>query len=146
MLVMGDGMTKAGSAEIVVIEKDLDMRLTLSCVIRELVGKASLAFADEEAAIRSVNHPGTVRLLIVDIVPPFSDSRVGLEKIRRSFSRASLIAMSGTDVEQRALLAGACAYLHKPFSIDALVKALDTWSQDFSPEGCERYPQMAWPA
>jgi FixJ family two-component response regulator len=110
-----------------IVDDDDSVRESLSGLIRS-VGFGALVFASAEEFLNS-NHLSDTDCLILDVRMPGMN---GLELQRRlaashmSIPVIFITAHGDEEARVRALNGGAVEYLLKPFSEEALLKAIDT--------------------
>jgi FixJ family two-component response regulator len=115
------------SSLISIVDDDDSVRESLSGLIRS-VGFGALVFASAEEFLNS-NHLSDTDCLILDVRMPGMN---GLELQRRlaashtSIPVIFITAHGDEEARVRALNGGAVEYLLKPFSEEALLKAIDT--------------------
>jgi CheY-like chemotaxis protein len=107
------------------VEDELDLASLVADVL-EAEGYAIATARDGRQAIALLEHGVVPDVVITDMMMPVMDGFEFLERYRsRPPPRAPVLAVSAFDVYvHRARQAGAAAVLPKPFSIDALVRAV----------------------
>ena len=117
----------SNSSLISIVDDDDSVRESLSGLIRS-VGFGVMVFASAEEFLNS-NHLSDTNCLILDVRMPGMN---GLELQRRlaashrSIPVIFITAHGDEEARVRALNGGAVEYLLKPFSEEALLKAIDT--------------------
>ncbi len=114
----------AGSTTVLVVEPEAGVRELIGEIL-EIHGYHVLSARDlDEALAVSVRHQGSVALVIADLLSPGVSADGFLQRLGPDRVGARVIYLSGdledTVEEARGLPAGR-AYLHKPFTVDALV-------------------------
>ena len=124
--VAGDEAATAappGAVAVLVIEVETGVRELIGEIL-ELHGYQVVSARDmDEARGRSQQHPGPIRLVIADLLSPGVTDRL-LERLGPARAGARVLYLSGdlegTVDEERTLPPGR-AFLHKPFTVDALI-------------------------
>jgi len=100
--------------------------LALGRRVLERVGFTVLTAPDAQEAIQLTNrHPGTIHLLIVDMVLPGSSGRELAAQLAIHRPAIKVIYISGTvddAIGRHRVLAPGTEFLQKPFSLDHLVR------------------------
>jgi two-component system cell cycle sensor histidine kinase/response regulator CckA len=114
----------AGATTVLVVEPEAGVRELIGEIL-EIHGYHVLSARDlDEALAVSVRHEGPVALVIADLLSPGVSADGFLQRLGPDRVGARVIYLSGdledTVEEARGLPAGR-AYLHKPFTVDALV-------------------------
>jgi signal transduction histidine kinase len=114
----------AGATTVLVVEPEAGVRELIGEIL-EIHGYHVLSARDlDEALAVSVRHQGPVALVIADLLSPGVSAEGFLQRLGPDRIGARVIYLSGdlvdTVEEARGLPAGR-AYLHKPFTVDALV-------------------------
>jgi len=113
----------AGSETILLVEDEAGVR-TLARLILQNRGYTVLAASrGDEALALAQTHPGAIDLLISDVVMPVMGGRELADKVAVLRPRIKTLFMSGyTDdtVMRHGILASETAFLHKPFTVEAL--------------------------
>jgi len=90
------------------------------------VGYTVVTAADAQEAIQIANrHPGTINLLLVDMVLPVSSGRELAAQLTIHRPAIKVLYISGTideTIGRHQVLAPGIAFLQKPFSLDHLVR------------------------
>jgi CheY-like chemotaxis protein len=116
-----------GSETILIAEDNQGVR-TIAQTILERSGYTVLAAANAaEALNRAQRYPGTIDLLLTDVVMPEMNGKDLLNRIREICPQIKVLFMSGyTDnvVSQYGILEKGVNYIQKPFSNNALAQKL----------------------
>ena len=114
----------AGATTVLVVEPEAGVRELIGEIL-EIHGYHVLSARDlDEALAVSVRHQGPVALVIADLLSPGVSTEGFLHRLGPERSGARVIYLSGdleNTVEESRGLASGRAYLHKPFTVDALV-------------------------
>lgn len=111
---------------ILIVEDDWDVVRYMATHLRAKGYKTAVAM-DGAAAIREIrqNQPD---LILLDLGLPAGGGFIVMERMQNLINLAPIIVVSATDPatsEQKALQAGACAYLQKPVDIDKLLALIE---------------------
>jgi len=114
-----------GSETILVAEDDTAVRNLTSLILRHR-GYTVLEAADASAALDlALRHPGTIDLLLTDVVMPGFGGPALARQLLEAHGEAKVLFMSGyTDdaIVHHGVLEEGVAFLQKPFSPDALAR------------------------
>lgn len=115
----------AGGETILLVDDEEQVR-ALGRRVLERVGYTVLTAADTQEAIQIANrHPGTIHLLLVDMVLPVSSGRELAAQLTIHRPAIKVLYISGTideTIGRHQVLAPGTAFLQKPFSLDHLVR------------------------
>jgi DNA-binding NtrC family response regulator len=110
---------------VLIVDDDSVMREMLVAFLEEY-GFAAVAAEDVDLALRTIDD-GPVDAVVSDIRMPRKDGFALLRGVNRLGARTPIILMSSfasATTEREALRAGACAFVHKPFAPDELLRPL----------------------
>jgi two-component system, cell cycle sensor histidine kinase and response regulator CckA len=114
-----------GSATVLVVEPEPGVR-DLIAEILELHDYHVLAARDlDEAVAASLGHPGPISLVIADLLLPGAAGNGVLQRLGPTRAAAKVLYLSGDledTVEEYRGLGPGRGFLHKPFTVDALVQ------------------------
>jgi CheY-like chemotaxis protein len=115
---------------VLVVEDDITLRTTLVYQLERFGVKADSAANGIEALRRVHNYQ--YLLILMDCQMPEMDGIEATSAIRayeksKGLPAVPIIALSGSDEEERALSAGMNAYFYKPVDKAVLQQILDTW-------------------
>jgi len=114
----------ADATTVLVIEPEAGVRELIGEIL-EIHGYHVLTARDlDEALAVSVRHQGAIALVVADLLSPGVSADGFLHRLGPDRSRARVIYLSGdleNNVEESRGLPSGRAYLHKPFTVDALV-------------------------
>lgn len=114
-----------GTATILLVDDEEQVR-ALGRRVLERVGFTVVTAADAEEAIQLANrHPGTIHLLLVDMVLPGSSGRELAAQLAIHRPAIKVLYISGTideTIGRHQVLAPGTEFLQKPFSLDHLVR------------------------
>ena len=114
----------ADATTVLVIEPEAGVRELIGEIL-EIHGYHVLTARDlDEALAVSVRHQGAIALVVADLLSPGVSADGFLHRLGPDRSGARVIYLSGdleNDVEELRGLPSGRAYLHKPFTVDALV-------------------------
>ncbi len=117
--------SRGGQETILLVEDDLAIR-AVSQRILSSYGYVVLLAADGADAIRiAERHPGTIDLLVTDVVMPGMNGRQLAERLRAlGFARRVLYVSGYTDdaILRHGVLAPGTSFLHKPYNPDTLAR------------------------
>lgn len=115
----------AGGETILLVEDDEQVR-RLARRVLERAGFAVVEAGDAETALQRANrHPGTIHLLVVDMVLPGLSGREFAAQLAIHRPAVKVLYISGTADEaigRHQVLAPGTEFLQKPFAIDQLVR------------------------
>ena len=119
------GTIGRGNETILLVEDEPGLR-QLTKELLERLGYAVMPAASGEEATRIASlHPGSVHLLLTDVVMPKGGGRELSERVRRLGCRARVLYMSGYPAEtvvQHGVLDANVAFLEKPFTPETLAR------------------------
>jgi PAS domain S-box-containing protein len=123
--VTGRGLSEpAHGSEVVLVVEDEDVVRQLACRTLDSLGYTVLEARHGAEALQLLGRgPGTVRLVLSDVVMPEMGGRELGDRVSDSYPGVPVLFMSGytgEDVVQRGLLAPGAPFLAKPFTPDAL--------------------------
>jgi CheY-like chemotaxis protein len=125
--VDSDGETAAapaGTATVLVVEPEAGVRELIGEIL-EIHGYHVLSARDlDEALAVSVRHQGPIALVIADLLSPGVSAEGFLQRLGPERGGARVLYLSGdleATVEEARSLPPGRGYLHKPFTVDALV-------------------------
>jgi len=117
---------------VLIVEDEPDNREIMKTVVEELLGLRSVPATDGKTALRLA---ATLRpsLIVMDLMMPVLDGFGAIELLKSQPETASIpviaiSALSRSSDRQRALEAGAAAYLSKPFDLDSLAAAIKEYT------------------
>jgi two-component system cell cycle sensor histidine kinase/response regulator CckA len=115
----------AGGETILLVEDDEQVR-RLARRVLERAGFTVVEAGDAEAALRRANrHPGTIHLLVVDMMLPGLSGRELAAQLAIHRPAVKVLYISGTADEaigRHQVLAPGTEFLQKPFALDQLVR------------------------
>jgi PAS domain S-box-containing protein len=115
-------------AETVLVVEDEQVVLDLVCQVLEMCGYAPLPASDPEEALRiCAEYPGTIQLMVTDVVLPRMDGRTLYEKIAPMKPDMRVLYVSGHTenfIVHRGILDPGIHFLQKPFSADRLAEKI----------------------
>lgn len=115
----------AGGETILLVEDEEQVR-RLARRVLERAGFAVVEAADAEAALRRANrHPGTIHLLVVDMMLPGLSGRELAAQLAIHRPAVKVLYISGTAddaIGRHQVLAPGTEFLQKPFALDQLVR------------------------
>ncbi len=125
--------SRSGGETILVVEDEEQVR-TLAVRVLERAGFAVVTARDAESAVQLANrHPGTIHLLVVDMLLPGLSGRELAAQLAIHRPAIKVLYVSGTAddaIGRHQVLAPGTEFLQKPFALDQLVrvvrKVLDT--------------------
>jgi len=109
---------------VAIVDDDEQLLHSIGGLLRSL-GIEVMLFQSAEAFLQT--HPAPIDCVIADIHMPNMDGLTMLRKLRESGSAVPVIVLSALDPEStrdRALAAGANAYLSKPVDSDELISCM----------------------
>jgi FixJ family two-component response regulator len=118
-------MKATASATVVIVEDDSSIRRAMERMLR-LSGLAAVFFSSGEELLEA-RLPDSARVLIIDVQLPGMNGFALRERLRDNGWLPPVIFMTAFDDEptrERARNAGACGFLSKPFTGDALLAAI----------------------
>ena len=125
-LVSVSGAESAGGTETILLVEDEESVRALACEALEEAGFHVLeARHGAEALVVSHRHQGPIHLMLTDVVMPEMSGRVLADRLAPQRPSLKVLYMSGyTDnaIIHQGVLDPGTAFLHKPFSPDALVR------------------------
>ncbi|HEY7293979.1 MAG TPA: response regulator [Dehalococcoidia bacterium] len=124
MTVSGPGQTAVLSADVLVVDDDPDVRLMIRWALEE-EGLTVATAGDGRAALDllAARRPA---LLVLDMSLPLVDGYGVAAGLRAAYGADVPILLVTADgrAAEKARRLGARAYLHKPFEVDELVRAV----------------------
>jgi two-component system cell cycle sensor histidine kinase/response regulator CckA len=114
-----------GWETILLVEDEEPLRLLVKTVLERNGYTVIAPEGAKAAALCSENHPGTIHILLTDVIMPKMSGRELAEQILERRPAIKVIYMSGyTDdaIVQHGVLESGMAFLQKPFSPDAVVR------------------------
>ncbi|HEY3499865.1 MAG TPA: ATP-binding protein [Polyangiaceae bacterium] len=116
--------TPASRGTVLVVDDDEAVRRTTARMMRSL-GYVTLDGSGQvEALKRAAEHPGTIDLLLCDILMPGEDGRDLARELLRVRPELRVVFMSGYSEDMQDLRIDGAMFLQKPFGRDELAKAL----------------------
>ncbi len=112
-----------GSETVLLVEDEAAVRQVARTVLDRLGYRVLAAASGDEALALASRHPGTLHLLLTDVVLPGPSGPEVAEALRARRPACRVLYMSGYPENLAAGLAGA-AFLPKPFSPEALARKL----------------------
>jgi CheY-like chemotaxis protein len=109
----------SGNESILLVEDDGGVRDVARRILQGLGYLVLEAQNGQEALLVSTHHPGTVHLLLTDVIMPGISGKVLAEQLVRSRPELKVIFMSGYSDEaivHHGVLEIGAAFLQKPFS------------------------------
>ncbi|MBN1950569.1 MAG: PAS domain S-box protein [Bacteroidales bacterium] len=110
----------SGGTETVLLVEDEEKILRLTKTMLERYGYAVVAFTDAEEAVRFAReHPGTIQILITDVVMPKMNGRQLAREIQNVYPSIKVLYVSGYTanvIAHRGVLDKDVHFLQKPFS------------------------------
>jgi two-component system cell cycle sensor histidine kinase/response regulator CckA len=117
---------EASGGETILLVDDEEQVRALGRRVLERVGFTVVTAADAQQAIQLANrHPGTIHLLLVDMVLPGSSGRELAAQLAIHRPAIKVLYISGTideTIGRHRVLAPGIEFLQKPFSLDHLVR------------------------
>ena len=114
---MGDLMER----KVLIADDDRDMRLSLKGFLQDLYGNVSVDEAASGKELVELARKGDYAIILTDNYMPPGITGVEAVKAIREFNRGvPIYVLSGHDVREEALAAGATGYLHKLVSVEKL--------------------------
>ena len=114
---------------VLIVEDEPDNREIIQTVVEELLGLRSVPATDGKTALRLA---ATLKpsLIVMDLMMPVLDGFGAIRLLKSQPETATIpviaiSALSRSSDRQRALEAGAAAYLSKPFDLDSLAAAIE---------------------
>jgi PAS domain S-box-containing protein len=112
-----------GSETVLLVEDQAAVRQLTEDMLRSQGYDVLAAASGSEGIARSKEHPGTIQLLITDVILPQMNGRALAEALRRERPEIKVLYMSGYSdeiVERQGGLEHGVAYLAKPYSVETL--------------------------
>jgi PAS domain S-box-containing protein len=123
-----DGTAVPGGTETILFVEDNDAIRAMAVRALERCGYAVTAASDGiEALMRAERHPGTLDLLITDVVMPQMNGRVLAERLQESRPGLKVVFTSGfTDDSEllRGIRSGGTPFVQKPYTMDSLARTI----------------------
>ena len=129
-----------GTETVLLVEDDEGVRSLATVLLRQL-GYSVLAASEAAEAMRIVaSHSGTIHLLLTDVIMPGMSGPEMAEQIRRLRPGMKALFMSGyvKDETLERVLTGYVRFLQKPFTADALSRAVRAALNPEAPEPSKR--------
>jgi PAS domain S-box-containing protein len=119
---------RGAGEQILVVEDDPQVR----AIVRRALQAAGYAVYEAITGLAAINfmaaHPGEIDLVVSDVVMPGVNGRELAEQLRIAHPELPILFMSGypgAEIERRGLNVTRASFIHKPFTHDALVTAVD---------------------
>jgi CheY-like chemotaxis protein len=113
-----------GAETVLVAEDDDDVR-AITCQILESNGYTVLEASDVEDALRlAEEHPGPIHLLLSDVVMPRMNGLELADRVRQRRPEIAVLHVSGYTDDTRIVSGRQPDFLHKPFLVADLVRAV----------------------
>jgi DNA-binding NtrC family response regulator len=117
---------EAPAGETILLVEDEEQVRRLARRVLERAGFAVVEAGDAEAALRRANrHPGTIHLLVVDMMLPGLSGRELAAQLAIHRPAVKVLYISGTAdgaIGRHQVLAPGTEFLQKPFALDQLVR------------------------
>jgi len=114
-----------GSETILLVEDEAAVRALVSGVLQSSGYTVLVASSGQEAVALSAQHPGTVDLLLTDVVMPEMSGPQLAERLARTRTQMKVLYISGyTDdaIVHHGVLDSTAAFLQKPFTPESLAR------------------------
>jgi CheY-like chemotaxis protein len=113
-----------GTETVLVAEDDDDVR-AIACQVLTSSGYTVLEAVDVEDALRlAEEHRGPIHLLLSDVVMPRMSGPELVDRVRERRPEITVLYVSGYTDDPRITEASGAGFLHKPFSVADLVRAV----------------------
>lgn len=119
------------NVKILVVDDDPGIRALMVNVLTYCVNREVLSFENGQLAWQHLNEGGDADIIFCDINMPGMTGFELMAKVKEQTPEKIFIVMSGvTENEQKAELAGADAFLGKPFTINDLFNIVQCYVVD----------------
>ncbi|HTZ52370.1 MAG TPA: PAS domain S-box protein, partial [Spirochaetia bacterium] len=122
-----DGLSTRGNETILVVEDEASILLMLQRALAQLGYTVIAAHSPAEALRAAEEHPGTLHLLLTDVVMPGMNGRQLVERVAQLRPGVRALFMSGHTAEvisQRGVIEEGMPFIQKPFATAALASRI----------------------